>query len=163
MQPQTQKDLRRADSKVGDRVMVIDAVRPPETPAPSGAQACLELLEGVNDALAGVITSAQAMEWKLPSYSRSRRYVHEIERNALRGGELVKRLLKLLNAPGPAGDSQGLATNHTKVPPPEVLVLTASQESCVAPECREPAVPPVGAAAAPAFYRPVKEVETCSH
>jgi hypothetical protein len=34
------------------------------------------------------------LEWKLPSYSRLKRNLHEIERNAQRGGELVKRLLK---------------------------------------------------------------------
>jgi len=40
-----------------------------------------------------VLLNAQVMEWKLPSYSRSKRYLHEIERNAQRGGELVRRLL----------------------------------------------------------------------
>jgi hypothetical protein len=41
-----------------------------------------------------MLLNAQVLEWKLPSYSRSRRYLHEIERNAQRGGELVKRLLE---------------------------------------------------------------------
>ena len=52
------------------------------------------MLHGLNNALASVLLNAQVMAWKLPSYSRSKRYLHEIERNAQRGGELVKRLLE---------------------------------------------------------------------
>jgi hypothetical protein len=59
---------------------------------------CAEIFVGLNNALASVILNAQVMEWKLPSYSRSKRYLHEIERNAQRGGELVKRLLGRLQA-----------------------------------------------------------------
>ena len=61
-----------------------------------------EILHGLNNVLASVLLNAQVMEWKLPSYSRSRRYLHEIERNAQRGGELVKRLLGQLEARCPA-------------------------------------------------------------
>ena len=59
---------------------------------------CDEVLHGLNNVLASVLLNAQVMEWKLPSYSRSKRYLHEIERNAQRGGELVKRLLGRMQA-----------------------------------------------------------------
>ena len=59
---------------------------------------CSEILHGLNNALASMLLNAQVMEWKLPSYSRSKRYLHEIERNAQRGGELVKRLLARLES-----------------------------------------------------------------
>ncbi len=55
---------------------------------------CGELLHGLNNALSSVLLNAQVMAWKLPSYSRGKRYLHEIERNAQRAGELVKRLLE---------------------------------------------------------------------
>jgi hypothetical protein len=64
---------------------------------------CAEILHGLNNVLASMLLNAQVMEWKLPSYSRSRRYIHEIERNAQRGGELVKRLLERLDAEGKVG------------------------------------------------------------
>src|SRR5215471_11613628 len=52
-----------------------------------------ELLHELNNVFVGMLLNAQVMEWKLPSYSRYKRYLHEIERSAQRGGELVKRLL----------------------------------------------------------------------
>jgi hypothetical protein len=57
-----------------------------------------ELLHGLNNALVSMLLNVQVMEWKLPSYSRLKRNLHEIERNAQRGGELVKRLLQRLDA-----------------------------------------------------------------
>jgi len=62
---------------------------------------CAELLHGLNNALVSMLLNAQVMEWKLPSYSRLKRNLHEIERNAQRGGELVKRLLQRLDAAKP--------------------------------------------------------------
>src|ERR1035438_5031927 len=59
---------------------------------------CAETLHGLNNVLASMLLNAQVLEWKLPSYSRSRRYLHEIERNAQRGGALVKQLLGHLEA-----------------------------------------------------------------
>jgi hypothetical protein len=67
-----------------------------------GCSDCAEILLGLNNALAGTLLNAQVMEWKLPSHSRSKRYVHEIERNAQRGGELVKQLLARLQSICPA-------------------------------------------------------------
>jgi hypothetical protein len=68
---------------------------------------CAGILHGLNNVLASMLLNAQVMEWKLPSYSRSRRYLHEIERNAQRGGELVKRLLGQLEAKYPTVLSDG--------------------------------------------------------
>jgi len=63
-----------------------------------GCNDCAEILHGLNNVLASMLLNAQVLEWKLPSYSRSKRYLHEIERNAQRGGELVKQLLVRLEA-----------------------------------------------------------------
>ena len=62
---------------------------------------CAELLHGLNNTLVSTLLNAQVMEWKLPSYSRLRRNLHEIERNAQRGGDLVKRLLQRLDGTTP--------------------------------------------------------------
>src|SRR5664279_6436495 len=64
---------------------------------------CAEILHGLNNVLASMLLNAQVLEWKLPTYSRSRRYLHEIERNAQRGGELVKQLLRQLEKDRPHG------------------------------------------------------------
>jgi hypothetical protein len=63
----------------------------------------VELLHGLNNVFVSLLLNAQVMEWKLPSYSRLKRNLHEVERNAQRGGELVKRLLKRMEA-GPRGE-----------------------------------------------------------
>jgi hypothetical protein len=68
---------------------------------------CAELLHGLNNVFVGMLLNAQVLEWKLPSYSRLKRNLHEIERNAQRGGELVKRLLKRLDVPQPAALTGG--------------------------------------------------------
>src|SRR3974390_57291 len=68
---------------------------------------CAELLHGLNNVLVGILLNAQVLEWKLPSYSRLKRNLHEIERNAQRGGELVKRLLKRLDVPQPEAFTGG--------------------------------------------------------
>ena len=60
--------------------------------------AVAELLHELNNVLVSMLLSAQVMEWKLPSYSRLKRNLHEMERNAQRGGELVKRLLQRMSA-----------------------------------------------------------------
>jgi len=50
-------------------------------------------LHDIDDVLAAVLTNAQVLNGKLPSYSRSKRYIHEIERSAQRARVLIKRLL----------------------------------------------------------------------
>jgi hypothetical protein len=81
---------------------------------------CAEILHGLNNVLASMLLNAQVLEWKLPSYSRSRRYLHEIERNAQRGGELVKRLLEELEK----SCSKGLSSSRRGV---EVPGLTGAE------------------------------------
>src|ERR1035441_8889604 len=81
---------------------------------------CAETLHGLNNVLASMLLNAQVLEWKLPSYSRSRRYLHEIERNAQRGGELVKRLLEELEK----SCSKGLSSSRRGV---EVPGLTGAE------------------------------------
>jgi hypothetical protein len=61
---------------------------------------CSDLLDELATVLSGMVTNAQALQWKLPAYSHSRRYVREIERSAQRGGSLVKQLVRHLEDPG---------------------------------------------------------------
>jgi hypothetical protein len=55
-----------------------------------------ELLHQLNNVFVTVLLNTQVMEWKLPSYSRLKRNLHEVQRDAQRGGELVKQLRKRL-------------------------------------------------------------------
>ena len=54
---------------------------------------CEEVLHELANVMAGVLTNAQMVGWKLPPYSHLKRSVREVERNAQRGGELLKRLI----------------------------------------------------------------------
>ena len=54
---------------------------------------CAEVLHELSNVMTGVLTNAQVMGWKLPPYSHLKRSVREVERNAQRGGELLKRLM----------------------------------------------------------------------
>jgi signal transduction histidine kinase len=56
------------------------------------------LLHELNNVFVSVLLNTQVMEWKLPSYSRLKRNLHEVQRNAQRGGELAKRLVNRLEA-----------------------------------------------------------------
>ena len=82
--------------------------------AGTGCGECGELLHGLNNALASVLLNAQVMAWKLPSYSRGKRYLHEIERNAQRAGELVKRLLERSQTRCEVGQRLGHAGNEAR-------------------------------------------------
>jgi hypothetical protein len=66
-------------------------------------QECAEQLHELNNVLVSVLLNTQVMEWKLPSYSRLKRNLHEVQRGAQRGGELVKRLLRRLDAASGTG------------------------------------------------------------
>ncbi len=69
----------------------------------SGTEAASELdwgpvetaavLHNLNNALVSILLNTQVIEFRLPSYSRLKRNLHEIERSAQRAGMLVKRLL----------------------------------------------------------------------
>ncbi|HUN90131.1 MAG TPA: hypothetical protein VMU28_15130 [Terriglobales bacterium] len=52
----------------------------------------VEALHDLNNALVSILLNAQVIGMKLPSYSRLRRNVHEVERSAQRSAVVVKRL-----------------------------------------------------------------------
>jgi hypothetical protein len=84
-------------------------------PSPLTSEYCLELLRDLNNTFAAVLMNAQVLDGKLPSYSRSKRYIHEIERSAQRGGAKLKGLLGQLSAEGThRGDRE---SEVEKVPP----------------------------------------------
>ncbi len=84
-------------------------------PSPLATECCIELLHDLNNAFAAVLMNAQVLDGKLPSYSRSKRYIHEIERSAQRGGALLKRLLERL--PGDEIGSCDTEAGSERVPP----------------------------------------------
>ena len=77
-------------------------IRATSWPSPLATESCIELLHDLNNTFAAVLMNAQVLDGKLPSYSRSKRYIHEIERSAQRGGALLKRLLERLAGVKPA-------------------------------------------------------------
>jgi hypothetical protein len=81
------------DSSCGD-----SKGRVPEMARPLRLQCsdCEELLHELSNVVTGVLLNAQVLEWKLPPYSHLKRSVHEVERNAQRGSELLKRLMRRL-------------------------------------------------------------------
>jgi hypothetical protein len=56
------------------------------------------LLHDLNNVLVTILLNAQVVGWKLPSYSRLKRNVHEIERGAQRGAVMVSRLRAMTTA-----------------------------------------------------------------
>jgi hypothetical protein len=63
-----------------------------------GGTDCTEILHDLGNVLSGMLVNAQVMQWKLPAYSHSKRYVREIERGAQRGGSLLQQLIRRLAA-----------------------------------------------------------------
>ncbi len=59
---------------------------------------CTDLVHELANTTTAVLVGAQVLGWRLPPYSRLKRPLREIERNAQRGGELMKRLLSRLSA-----------------------------------------------------------------
>ncbi len=72
--------------------------RVPEMARPLRLQCsdCEDLLHELSNVVTGVLMNAQVLEWKLPPYSHLKRSIREVERNAQRGGELLKRLMRRL-------------------------------------------------------------------
>ena len=94
-----QKEIERVASlgqSSGEQIQM----KPERSPLTS--ESCIQLLRELNSAFAAVLMNAQVLDGKLPSYSRSKRYIHEIERSAQRGGALLKRYLDRLPAHGSA-------------------------------------------------------------
>ena len=61
---------------------------------------CADLVHELANTTTAVLMNAQVLGWKLPPYSRLKRPVREIERNAQRGSELMKCLLRRLGTNG---------------------------------------------------------------
>ncbi len=97
--------------------------RDPGNPRPSRAFSgdCADLVHELANTTTVVLMNAQVLAWKLPPYSRLKRPLREIERNAQRGGELMKQLLSRLAAdttepasePRPCGDASRLGSTNT--------------------------------------------------
>jgi hypothetical protein len=79
----------------------------PGNPHPSRAfrDDCADLVHELANTTTAVLINAQVLDWKLPPYSRLKRPLREIERNAHRGSELMKQLLRRLTA-DTAGESE---------------------------------------------------------
>lgn len=120
--------------------------------SPLNCEACLAVLHDLNNAFAVVLMNAQVMEGKLPSYSRSKRYIHEIERSAQRGGALLKRLLAQFAGECDLGSRGSGSALETSVPPvSDCAALVTVQEPRVA-DGGGLSVPPASAnRAAPVF------------
>jgi hypothetical protein len=98
---------------------------------------CEEILHDLANVVTGVLMNAQVLEWKLPPYSHLKRSVRELERNAQRGGELLKRLQRRLAKAGvqgheavepePAFAAKGYSPQRVDLEPAE---LTGDCEPC---------------------------------
>lgn len=97
--------------------------------SPLACEALLEALHDLNNAFAVVLMNAQVLECKLPSYSRSKRYIHEIERGAQRGGALLKRLMANLSAGSVSQSLPAPIGMKDRIPPvAEAVAVVATQE-----------------------------------
>ena len=76
--------------------------RDPGNPCSSRAfnGGCAALVHELANTTTAVLMNAQVLGWKLPPYSRLKRPLREIERNAQRGSELMKCLLRRLGTDG---------------------------------------------------------------
>ncbi len=126
-------------------------------PSPPASEYCIEVLRDLSSTFAAVLINAQVLDGKMPSYSRSKRYVHEIERSAQRGGALLKRLLERFPADGTGACEQDRESYDEefglgKVPPvAERTAVVASQGPTAATKCALDFAPSAAAHAAPDF------------
>lgn len=81
-----------------------DEGRVSRSPRPSSLRCrdCMDLVHELSNVMTGVVVKAQLLDWRLPPYSRLKRPVHEMERNAQRAHELLKSLLRRLGGDLPA-------------------------------------------------------------
>jgi len=125
----------------------------PPPPLPMATEYCIDILRDLNNTFAAVLMNAQVLDGKMPSYSRSKRYVHEIERSAQRGGALLKRLLDRLAVQG-SGEQDTCDTGFESgtVPPvAERTAVVASQGPNAVAEGELDFAPSAAAHAAPDF------------
>lgn len=118
----------------------------------SGFGLSADLLHDLSQVLASVLTNAQVLDGKLPSYSRSKRYIHEIERSAQRGRVLLGRVLKQLPKDGHGGAPDERDASLAQVPPVDgSMAVVANQGPIAAAGELDEVSPSVSALAAPAF------------
>jgi hypothetical protein len=90
-------DQVRAAGKQDSETHEMEKGAAPETvmrsPTLGHSESCAEAVHGINNALLTIVLNSQLIDWKLPSYSKIRRNVHEIERSAQVAGVLIKRLI----------------------------------------------------------------------
>ncbi len=98
----TREGLRQLPDHHNSRDLVVDSREEKVTAPEFGGEAePREILHGLNNMLVSILLNAQVIEWKLPSYSRIRRNVHEIERSAQRGAVLLNRLKEWVESAEP--------------------------------------------------------------
>ena len=110
---------------------------------------CADLVHELANTTTAVLINAQLLGWKLPPYSRLKRPVREIERNAQRGSELIKRLLIRL-----ATDTGGETSEDELCAHPPSLGLTntvTAQEPGVASASAVNQPPRTNSCPAPVF------------
>jgi hypothetical protein len=85
---------------------------------------CSELLHELSNTMTAVLMNAQVLGWKLPPYSHLKRPLRELERAAQRGGELLKRLRRRLEAePGAGEAATAISESKVSAPVPSVVTL----------------------------------------
>jgi len=65
---------------------------------------CASLLHTLSNTMTSILMNAQVLAWKLPPYSHLKRPVREVERNAQRSSELLKRLMRQAGSPAQAAN-----------------------------------------------------------
>ncbi len=111
------------------------------------ADECDDLLHQLSNVLTSVIMSAQMLEWKLPAYSHLKRPLRELERNAQRGGELVKQFLRRVGE-GPS-DPACISIAGSQVMVPTVVAMQESGGGAVEADTR---LTGIASGPAPGFF-----------
>lgn len=94
--PPLNGDASEAMAPSGREGEESDARTSPSSHAACGA--CTDTVHELANTMTAVLINAQVLEWKLPPYSRMKRPVRELERQAQRGSALLKRLLREFEA-----------------------------------------------------------------
>ncbi len=89
-----------------------------------------DLLHELSKVLGGMVMNAQVMQWKLPAYSHSKRYVREIERSAQRGGSMVDQLMRCLGV-SVLADEESCGNAVTAQEPSVDGINVANQPRCL--------------------------------
>ncbi|MDR3749733.1 MAG: sigma-54 dependent transcriptional regulator [Acidobacteriota bacterium] len=80
----------------------------------AGVGGCCDTAHELANLVTAVLMNAHVLQWRMPSHSRMKRPVLEIERQAQRGGELLKYLLRQLESLQPRGN---LVASPAATPP----------------------------------------------